>query len=96
MVIHFEVSLIYFWNKWGTLILFLGGITPIYKGHLESNVLNFNKTPPPAYHTLFSKQNGGKRKIVNGREYWITDERQNGPKLIPARAPSAMLFQYTN
>ncbi|XP_045478920.1 glutamate receptor U1 isoform X1 [Harmonia axyridis] len=73
-----------------------GGVTPIYKGHLESNVLNFNKTPPPAYHTLFSMQNGGKKKIINGREYWVTDERHAGPKLIPARAPSAMLFQYTN
>ncbi|KAK9869959.1 hypothetical protein WA026_006057 [Henosepilachna vigintioctopunctata] len=77
-----------------------GGVMPIYKGSLDKNNLNFQKTPPPPYHTLFTMQqnseNGGKRKIINGREYWVTDERQTGTRLIPARAPSAMLFQYTN
>ncbi|KAL3267593.1 hypothetical protein HHI36_011711 [Cryptolaemus montrouzieri] len=76
-----------------------GEVSPIYKGNLNSNVLNFNKTPPPSYHTLFDMQNqaqAGKRKIINGREYWVTDERQTGTRLIPTRAPSAMLFQYTN
>lgn len=55
-------------------------------------------TPPPSYHTLFDlnavKQNG-KRKIINGRDYWVY-ETTNGTRLVPLRTPSALLFQFTN
>lgn len=64
------------------------------------NIVTFNSkfTPPPPYNALFNQSNaGGKKKFINGREYWVfDDERRMGTKLVPTRAPSAMLFQYTN
>ncbi|KAJ3657317.1 hypothetical protein Zmor_009131 [Zophobas morio] len=56
-------------------------------------------TPPPSYYTLFnpsSKNENIKKKNINGREYWVYDSVGGGPKMIPMRTPSALLFQYTN
>lgn len=57
-------------------------------------------TPPPSYHTLFHPPkltNGDyKNKTINGRQYWVFNNKQGMTSLIPQRTPSALLFQFTN
>ncbi|XP_066146815.1 glutamate receptor ionotropic, delta-2 [Euwallacea fornicatus] len=58
-------------------------------------------TPPPSYHTLFNHPPimpglHYRKKTINGREYWVVNDKQGGTSLIPQRAPSALLFQFTN
>ncbi|XP_050297633.1 glutamate receptor ionotropic, kainate 1 [Anthonomus grandis grandis] len=57
-------------------------------------------TPPPSYHTLFSKPpiapgSECKKEVINGRQYWVINDKNGLTSLIPQRAPSALLFQYT-
>ncbi|XP_044731290.1 glutamate receptor 4 [Chrysoperla carnea] len=58
--------------------------------------------PPPSYHTLFQPYSNssmyppdGKKKIINGRDYWVIKATNGDTRLIPVRTPSALLFQYT-
>lgn len=59
-------------------------------------------SPPPSYQALFKppftfKPNEGVKKFINGREYWVISNKNDGfNQLIPLRTPSALLFQYTN
>ncbi|CAG9761963.1 unnamed protein product [Ceutorhynchus assimilis] len=58
-------------------------------------------TPPPSYHTLFNKPvvpagSRCKKQVINGRQYWVVNDKNGITSLIPQRAPSALLFQFTN
>lgn len=58
-------------------------------------------TPPPPYHSLFGHPpvvpgSTYKKQTINGREYWVVNDRSGMTSLIPQRAPSALLFQFTN
>nr|WJJ63350.1 ionotropic receptor 76b [Pachyrhinus yasumatsui] len=69
------------------------------KGNFEMPKLF--KTPPPSYNTLFNApavSTGAdvKKKMINGRQYWVINNKQGATSLIPQRAPSALLFQFTN
>ncbi|KAI8440463.1 hypothetical protein MSG28_001753 [Choristoneura fumiferana] len=54
---------------------------------------------PPPYDSLFGnnsryKMTGkSKRKIINGREYWVVGTVSGESRLIPVRTPSAFLYQ---
>ncbi|XP_025829731.1 uncharacterized protein LOC112904296 [Agrilus planipennis] len=68
---------------------------------IPQNML-FTKSPPPPYSSLFGppfpKEHNYKvkRKEINGRDYWcVTSVNSKTTKLIPVRAPSAVLFNYT-
>jgi hypothetical protein len=37
----------------------------------------------------------GKHQIINGRDYLVINSKSGDPQLIPVRAPSAFLFQYS-
>lgn len=37
----------------------------------------------------------GKKHCINGRDYYIVQDRYGDQRLIPIRTPSAFLFQYT-
>ncbi|XP_055533659.1 glutamate receptor ionotropic, delta-1 [Wyeomyia smithii] len=68
-------------------------------------------SPPPPYAEIFSRHtNGGtlgffgsnidptagSRRMINGRDYMVVKEKNGiGSQLIPIRAPSATIFQYT-
>lgn len=56
--------------------------------------------PPPPYHSLFKppfvESSTGNKEYINGREYWVVKSRGGGTRLVPVRAPSAILYQYTN
>lgn len=56
--------------------------------------------PPPPYHALFKPpfaySTNGKKKHINGREYWVVESKNGETTLIPVRQPSALLFHYTN
>lgn len=56
--------------------------------------------PPPPYHSLFrppfAYSPNGKRKHINGREYWVVESKSGDTTLVPVRQPSALLFHYTN
>lgn len=56
--------------------------------------------PPPPYHALFQPpfpySPNGKKKYINGREYWVIESKAGDITLIPVRQPSALLFHYTN
>lgn len=79
-----------------------------HHGSIEK-IINLNKviahggSPPPPYAEIFSRHTSGvnlfgadtksgvgSHKIINGRDYVIV-----GSQLIPIRAPSAAIFQYT-
>nr|CAI5851554.1 unnamed protein product [Callosobruchus analis] len=59
-------------------------------------------TPPPSYQSLFRppfayNKSQGRRKHINGREYWVLTAKNGATnQLVPLRAPSALLFQYSN
>lgn len=67
---------------------------------------NFNDSkqfvsPPPSYHTLFNQPPAAarldyKKRMINGRRYWVVNDKSGITSLIPQRAPSALLFQFTN
>ncbi|XP_058828644.1 glutamate receptor ionotropic, kainate 4 [Topomyia yanbarensis] len=67
-------------------------------------------SPPPPYAEIFSRHasgvglfnnnqldaDAGSRKMINGRDYMVVKEKNGlGSQLIPIRAPSAAIFQYT-
>lgn len=56
--------------------------------------------PPPPYHALFKPpfaySPNGKKKYINGREYWVVETKTGDTTLVPVRQPSALLFHYTN
>jgi len=54
-----------------------------------------NMVPPP-YSVLMAEQYGlGKHQKINGRDYMVINSKSGNPQLIPVRAPSAFLFQYS-
>ncbi|XP_057653722.1 glutamate receptor ionotropic, kainate 4 isoform X1 [Diorhabda carinulata] len=58
-------------------------------------------TPPPSYQTLFKPPfsyigEGGYKKQINGRDYWIVNTKDGLTQMIPQRTPSALLFQFSN
>ncbi|XP_072376313.1 glutamate receptor ionotropic, delta-2 [Diabrotica undecimpunctata] len=65
------------------------------------NFFSENITPPPSYQTLFKPpfsfaEEGGYKKQINGRDYWIVDKKNGFRQMIPLRTPSALLFQFSN
>lgn len=77
------------------------------KENLKNNLAT--QSPPPPYATLYNRFNKNDsnvthldssskenetRKTINGREYMVV-KNSNGTQLIPIRAPSAAIFQYT-
>lgn len=51
---------------------------------------------PPPYSVLMAEQYGlGKHQNINGRDYMVINSKSGNPQLIPVRAPSAFLFQYS-
>ncbi|XP_030750751.1 glutamate receptor ionotropic, delta-2 [Sitophilus oryzae] len=84
---------------------------PLFKRKNENNnIITFGNafkpakdfvTPPPSYHMLFGPPPGKKgtdytKKTINGRDYWVINDKNGNTSLIPQRAPSALLFQFTN
>jgi len=64
-----------------------------WTGHLGDK--KFNMVPPP-YSVLMAEQYGlGKHQKINGRDYMVVTSNSGNPQLIPVRAPSAFLFQYS-
>ncbi|XP_055613759.1 ionotropic receptor 93a [Uranotaenia lowii] len=69
----------------------------------------YGDSPPPPYAEIFSRHasgasmfgkqietDGASRQMINGRDYMVVKEKNGiGSQLIPVRAPSAVLFQYT-
>ncbi|KAF5281304.1 hypothetical protein FQR65_LT14765 [Abscondita terminalis] len=54
---------------------------------------------PPPYHTLFGapfNYADGDKTNFNGRDYWVVPSERGSKSLVPVRAPSALLFQYTH
>lgn len=64
----------------------------------EDNIPAF--PPPPSYHALFkppfAHSPSGEKEVINGREYWVIRSFTGDTRLIPVRAPSAILYQYAN
>ncbi|KAJ8909466.1 hypothetical protein NQ315_011235 [Exocentrus adspersus] len=57
--------------------------------------------PPPSYQSLFyppfKYSNGNyQKKNINGRDYWVVNNKEGARELIPLRTPSALLFQWSN
>jgi hypothetical protein len=51
---------------------------------------------PPSYSSLMQQQHGfGKHQSINGRDYLVINSKSGDPQLIPVRAPSSFLFQYS-
>ncbi|XP_033607033.1 ionotropic receptor 93a isoform X2 [Cryptotermes secundus] len=51
---------------------------------------------PPSYSSLMQQQHGfGKHQNINGRDYLVINSKPGDPQLIPVRAPSSFLFQYS-
>jgi len=64
-----------------------------WTGHLRGK--KSNMVPPP-YSVLMAEQYGlGKHQNINGRDYVVVTSKSGNPQLIPVRAPSAFLFQYS-
>jgi hypothetical protein len=58
----------------------------------------YNKSQifPPPYSVVMQQQHGfGKHQKINGRDYLVINSKSGDPQLIPVRAPSAFLFQYS-
>lgn len=65
------------------------------------------QSPPPPYASLFERnaknpflgndynEKNYKRQQINGREYYVVKSNDGENRLIPVRAPSAALFQYS-
>ncbi|KAL1509194.1 hypothetical protein ABEB36_003967 [Hypothenemus hampei] len=75
-------------------------ISKNYNNKLLSNKKDF-VTPPPPYHTLFGQPSVApgmeyRKRTINGRDYWVINDKFGAKSLIPQRAPSALLFQFTN
>lgn len=78
---------------------------PIYRGQDKTKYVKRQNletiTPPPDYQSLFKPPlyydpRHAHRKKINGRDYWVLNGDKSFPGLVPLRAPSALLFQYTN
>jgi hypothetical protein len=51
---------------------------------------------PPPYSSLMQQEHGfGKHQHINGRDYLVINSKAGDPQLIPVRAPSSFLFQYS-
>lgn len=76
----------------------------------DKNKSNFNLTPPPPYTSIYSgstpsdpnqptqpssNQLQGVKRLINGRDYLVFKNKNGDSQLIPVRAPSATLFQYS-
>nr|AII01114.1 ionotropic receptor [Dendrolimus houi] len=54
----------------------------------------FNDTRPPPYDSLFGNESENSiKKIINGREYYVFNKGNGVSKLVPVRAPSALLYR---
>lgn len=74
-----------------------------------NKAVGYGDSPPPPYTEIFSRHASGgslfgsnidsdsaSRKMINGRDYMVVKEKNGiGSQLIPIRAPSAAIFQYT-
>lgn len=67
---------------------------------------DYNLTPPPPYTSIYSGNNPsgdnnpanqlhGVKRLINGRDYLVFKNKNGDSQLIPVRAPSATLFQYS-
>ncbi|XP_062535181.1 glutamate receptor ionotropic, kainate 2-like [Armigeres subalbatus] len=77
--------------------------------YVNAKSMGYGDSPPPPYAEIFSRHtsggtmfgssidsDSGSRKMINGRDYMVVKERNGiGSQLIPIRAPSAAIFQYT-
>lgn len=77
----------------------------------EKNKNDYNLTPPPPYTSIYSgstpsdqnlpnqpnysDQLQGVKRVINGRDYLVFKNKNGDSQLIPVRAPSATLFQYS-
>ncbi|XP_031331816.1 glutamate receptor ionotropic, delta-2 isoform X3 [Photinus pyralis] len=65
---------------------------------VENDDLTSMPPLPPPYHTLFQEPFNypfGQKENINGREYWVVPS-DRGKEIVPVRATSAMMFQYTH
>ncbi|XP_011301130.1 glutamate receptor ionotropic, delta-2 [Fopius arisanus] len=49
----------------------------------------------PIYESIYGNGRTAKKTYINGRDYWMITAPTGDKRLIPIRAPSALLFQYT-
>lgn len=63
--------------------------TSIYSGNNPSGDNN------PANQPNYSNQLHGVKRLINGRDYLVFKNKNGDSQLIPVRAPSATLFQYS-
>lgn len=78
--------------------------------YVNAKAMGYGDSPPPPYAEIFSRHasggsmfgssidsgSGASRRMINGRDYMVVKERNGiGSQLIPIRAPSAAIFQYT-
>ncbi|XP_072941722.1 glutamate receptor ionotropic, delta-1-like [Epargyreus clarus] len=69
------------------------------KGTKEAKFNDYNDSHPPPYESLFGTNSRykinekSKKKIVNGREYWVVNTVSGDVRLIPVRSPSAFLYR---
>uniref|UniRef100_A0A0K8TUX1 Ionotropic Receptor n=1 Tax=Epiphyas postvittana TaxID=65032 RepID=A0A0K8TUX1_EPIPO len=73
--------------------------TKLPKNAAMTRRFKLDDSRPPPYDSLFGnnsryKMTGkSKRKIINGREYWVVGTVNGESRLIPVRTPSAFLYQ---
>jgi hypothetical protein len=61
-----------------------------HHGYKKSDML------PPPYSVLMKQEYSlGKHQNINGRDYLVINSESGDTQLIPVRAPSAFLFQYS-
>ncbi|XP_015606065.1 uncharacterized protein LOC107272912 isoform X2 [Cephus cinctus] len=66
---------------------------PMYAAAPPSEFLK--RSPPPQYQKVAEHQEYAKKHVINGRDYYVVIEQHGDKRLVPARTPSALLFQYT-
>ncbi|XP_075972200.1 ionotropic receptor 76b isoform X2 [Anticarsia gemmatalis] len=59
---------------------------------------DYDDTRPPPYDSLFGKNSkfnveDTRKKMINGREYYVFEMGSGGQRLIPVRAPSSFLYR---
>lgn len=78
--------------------------TPLYENNNNYHAFEYIKKitpPPPPYHSLFHppfnfNHTNYQKKNINGRDYWVVNNKHGGKDLIPHRTPSALLFQWSH
>lgn len=72
----------------------------MFERGVDSSIHLFN---PPPYNSLFKtpylnslNNANGEKQLINGREYYVVKSPSGTTRLVPVRAPSALLFQYNN